>query len=101
MNIKKGQNLILDIYNRRKLTSTLHGSVLFPEVFGPLTQGGQGREFGGKRFKKWKRSRAVPRPEQSMRKINGSVAVGEVQVKLAQALPLGDSPNAKRSKDKV
>lgn len=71
MNISKDQDMLLNIAERGKATSELHASVLFPDVFGPLTAEDKEKYFSGLTFKKWTRARTVLRPAQSMIKING------------------------------
>lgn len=43
--------MLLDLSERSKLTSKLHVFVLFPDVFGPLSEDDRELYFDGKKFK--------------------------------------------------
>ena len=71
MNISKDQDMILNISKEGAVTAKLHASVLFPDLFGHLTEDDRNIYFFGKQFKKWTKSRTVIRPSQSMANKNG------------------------------
>lgn len=54
------------------MNTKLHSSVIFPEVFGGISEEDVVNHFAGKRFKKWTRSRAGSTASKSMSK-NGDV----------------------------
>ena len=72
MNISKDQDMILKISKEGAVTAKLHASVLFPDVFGHLTENDRKTYLFGKN-EKWTKSRAVINPSQSIAKKNGIV----------------------------
>lgn len=75
MNIAEDQKRLLQVSELGKTTTKLHSSVLFPDVFGTLSEEDIANYFGGKRFKKWTRLRAVTRASKSMSKNDGAVSI--------------------------
>ena len=77
MNIKKDQDEILAAAKRGVVTAKLHASVLFPGIFGRLTDEDRKTYFSSKHFKNWTRCRSVIRPAQSIANSNGMSFPGE------------------------
>ncbi|PXF44647.1 hypothetical protein BWQ96_05589 [Gracilariopsis chorda] len=73
MTVLKDQDSLLSVSTKGEITAQPHASVLFPEVFGPLSDEDRKIHFNDKKFKKWTKCRAVIRPGHSMRKEGGSV----------------------------
>lgn len=68
MNIRRDQNMLLNISERGKLSSKLHASILYPEVFGGFTENEREENFGGPWFKTWTSVTTVLREAHSMSK---------------------------------
>ena len=62
----------MNIASEGDLTAKLHACVLFPEVFGDLSEEDRSKHFFGKKFKKWTKARTVLRPSQSMSRKSGT-----------------------------
>ena len=75
MNIMQDQRKLLNIQEHGRITTALHASVLFPEVFGKLTNADREQFFEGRKFKKWTTSRLVQTAAHSMQREGGSVSI--------------------------
>ena len=75
MNIMKDQDMLLNIRENENLSAKRHASVIFPDVFGPLTDEDKERYFSGMKFKRCTRARNVLRAAQSISKRDGMVQV--------------------------
>ncbi|PXF40071.1 hypothetical protein BWQ96_10222 [Gracilariopsis chorda] len=73
MTVKNDQDSLLSLSTKGEITAQPHASVLFPDVFGPLSDEDRKIQFNDKKFRKCTKCRAVVRPGQSMRKEGGSV----------------------------
>lgn len=100
MNIKTDQDSLLNVEKNGELTSKLHASVLFPDVFGALTEQDRSEHFGGKKFRKWTKSRAVLRAAKSMSKLGGSVVCSESGASVARVVVPDDETMPKRPRSK-